>query len=191
MTVVVKFDAKIDTSQVDNMISKFGQRAVTEYRRALVETNSYGLIEIKNATPVRTGDAQKAWKWAFTGELISSIDNQVGYVAGLDSGWDRTNPIEPKNAKALVFQVGRKTAAKSSTTTLYKRYANAMKALKGKGLSPKEKQQQAVQKSGVVVVKNVKKPAKYSGKNFIQPVVNRIANKGTEQVLRATDRLVA
>jgi hypothetical protein len=181
------------------MIKRYGKTAVTEYRRALKETSSYGIRQIKQDTPYRTGDAQKGWKWGFTGTLISSINNEIGYVAGLDGGWDRTRPINtrvgrpsvnPKASPALVFQVGKKTAAKSDPTTLYKRYKNAMKALNGKGLDPKEKAQRATQKSGVVVCKRVNKLASFKGRKFIQPVVNRIGDFGTSQVLKATDRIL-
>ena len=199
MTELVKFDVKINTKEVDSMIKRYSDKAVTEYKRALKETNVYGLREIKKDTPYRTGNAQAGWGWEFTGSLISSIDNKLGYVAGLDGGWSRTSPINtrvgrssrnPKSSPALVFQVGNKTAAKSDTTTLYKRYKNAMKALKGKGLDPKEKAKRATQKSGVVVVKRVNKPATFKGKKFIQPVVNRIGEFGTSQILKATDRIL-
>jgi hypothetical protein len=190
MTELVNFDVKINTKDVDNMIKRYGNTAVTEYRRALKETNVYGLREVKKDTPVRTGNARGGWKWGFTGNLISLINNEIGYVGDLDSGWSRTSPIVASKAKALVFQVGKKTASKSSTETLYKRYKNAMKALKGKGLNPKEKAQRATQKSGVVVCKRVNKPASFKGRKFIQPVVNRIGDFGTSQVLKATDRIL-
>ena len=190
MTELVKFDVKINTKEVDSMIKRYGDKAVTEYKRALKETNVYGLREIKKDTPVRTGNARAGFKWGFTGNLVALIDNNVSYVGALDSGYIRTSPIIASKAKALVFQVGNKTAAKSDTTTLYKRYKNAMKALKGKGLDPKEKAKRATQKSGVVVVKRVNKPATFKGKKFIQPVVNRIGEFGTSQILKATDRIL-
>ena len=186
---MVDFSVKADFSSVEKMLNKFGDNAVKEYRNALKDTSVYGLREIKNATPVRTGTAKNYWKWAFKGELITGIVNDVGYINDIDQGWSRTGPIVPNKAKALVFQVGKQTAKKSSTATLYKRYASAMKSLKGKGLSAKEKSQRATEKSGVVVVKNVKTPASYKGKHFIQPTVDRMANYLDNAIGKANERL--
>jgi len=182
------FQVKADFSKTINMLNRFGSKATTEYRTALRNTSVYGLREVKTATPVRTGTAKNTWKWAFTDKLITGITNNVGYLEGLVKGWSRTKPIIAKG-KALVFEVGERKSAKSSTKSLYKRYTKAMKSLKGKGLDAKEKQRQAVAKSGVVVVRQVNTPAKFKGNDFITPVVNRIDRKFMNEITEANRRL--
>lgn len=184
------FQVKADFSQTLKMIDRFGKNAVAEYRTAITNTSIYGLREVKQANPVRTGTSKNAWKWAFKGQLISGIVNKVSYLEGLVKGWARTSPIVAKG-KALVFEVGKRKFAKSSTASLYKRYASAIKSLKGKGLNAKEKQRQAVEKSGVVVVRRVNSPASFKGNDFITPVVNRIDRKFMQEITNANRRLIA
>lgn len=186
----LNFQVKADFSQTTKMIDRFGKNAVREYRTAITNTSIYGLREVKTANPVRTSTSKNAWKFVFKGSLVAGIINNVTYLEGLVKGWSRTIPIVAKG-KALVFEVGKRKFAKSSTVSLYKRYASAMKSLKGKGLNAKEKQRQAVEKSGVVVVRRVNSPASFKGNDFITPVVNRIDRKFMKEVSEANRRLIA
>ncbi len=187
---MVSLSIDADFSSIDTMISKFGARATKEYKTAINRSGVSGLREFKSRTPVRTANAKNRWKFEFNGELIASIFNDAKYIEDLDMGWKRNNPILPKTAKVLVFQVGKKTAAKSSTTTLMNRYKQASKSLKGKGLSQLEKARQATAKSGVVVTRRVDSPASYKGANFITPTFNKLANLFEKEVASATGRLI-
>jgi len=189
--VSVNFKVNADFSKVEKMLNQYGTKAVKEYKRALTNTSVYGLREIKNANPVRTGTSKNAWKWAFPGALITSIVNKVGYVPDLNNGWSRTSPIVAKPGKALIFEVGKKKAAKSSTFTLYKRYKAAAKSVKGKGLKGKERSQAITAKSGVVVVTRVDSPASYRGRHFIEPTVKKIEKKLASEIFKANERILA
>ena len=191
MIMSVNFAVKADFKDVNKMLNNYGTKAVKEYKRALTNTSVYGLREIKTATPSKTNVTSKGWKWSFTGGLITSIINNMSHVPGLNNGWKRTTPIVAKNAKALVFEVGKKTAAKSSTFTLYKRYKAASQSMKGKGLSGKKRSDAITAKSGVVVVRRVNTPASFAGRHFIEPTVKKIEKKFMAEILKANERILA
>lgn len=178
----------IETKEVSDLLNKCFLNSYAELSTAIKNTAVYGIRDIKDHTPVRTGRAKNSWRWKFENQLVAGVYSNTKYMEALDGGWKRTRPI--KGDPILIFEVGKKVASKSSTTTLYKRYKNAMSSLKGKGLSPIQKQALAVKKSGVVITRQVNKPASFRGHNFIQPAAQRMEYKLHDEVCRAYERIM-
>ena len=187
---MVNFDVNFDAKEVNKMLDRYGREATREIERAVNDTIAQGYRTAVINTPHRVGNLKKSWRDEKRG-LSGTIYNFSKYVVPVNNGWSRTRPIRPKKAKALVFQVGKKTAAKSDTTTLYRRHKKAMKSLAGKGLSPRQKAAIATKKSGVVVTKSVNSPARFKGYKFIDnKIFPRISRDFELNIKKALNRLI-
>jgi hypothetical protein len=186
----MEFTFNLDTVQLDKFNEKFKSSAGKEITEAIKDTAIYGLREAKLQTPVRTGGARNSWKWAFKNSKLANIYSANNYIVSLSEGWKRTRPILPIRAKVLVFQIAKRTAAKSATTTLYKRYQTAIKGLKGKGYSPQEKARIATQQTGVVITNKVTSPAKFKGYKFLDKVAYNTGYFFGNRVGQAIDKVI-
>ena len=77
---MVNFNVGADFSGVNKMLSRYGQKASKEYKRALTRTSIFGLRELKKASPVVTGALKNTWKFELKGSFISNIINNINYV---------------------------------------------------------------------------------------------------------------
>ena len=193
---MVNFSITADTTQVDDMLKRFGTNAVKELTNAVNKAGVYGMRELHATTPKLTNTTAKQWKWQIQNKMIGDIinDSNVGgkysLIEILDTGHGVIKPKKPNGI--LIFQLTRrkgvaKTASKTGRELLDIRQAY-MKTLKGKKLTPQQKNEKAVAKTGIVIAKSVKAT---TGKHFIKPAVEKIQDKLNKEVMSAFSRLLA
>jgi len=156
---MVDFRVTSNLDKVAKSYERMGKKYPEELKKALKKTIIYGFRVAGEETP-GTGTLKKSWKTDIKDLNNGTVKlvNSAGYAELVEKGWKRTRPITPKNAKVLIFKTkGFKGSQRPSTRTLYKRY----KAAKG---TAKEK----TAKTGIVVTRIVKTPAKFKGHKFIE-----------------------
>ena len=191
---MVNFQVTTDFKDVDRMLRRYSVKAVAEYSEAVRQTVIHGLRIAPESTPIGkrgTGTLKKSWKHEIKG-LSGSVYNTKIYASMVDSGWKRTKPIYPKG-KILIFATQDWKRSKApSTTTLLKTYKSAMKKLKGKDMTPRDKSMLVTKETGVVVTNKVTKPAHFKGYGFIKKnIYPRVQARFEREVYLANKRLLA
>lgn len=185
---MVNFSITADFKQVEKMFSQFGQKAIPELNKAVLKTSVYGLRELKKESPVLTGQTKNTWKYILERNLVAGIFNNVDYINYIING---RGPVVAQSGKALIFKLSRfKGVAKTvkDTRQLYAERQEASRKLKGKGLTPEQKQSEIIRRTGIVLTKRVKATRP---NDFVTRTLPRITTQLEREVGYALDRMLA